>query len=97
MPPSQQSIHLLLRNREKVLFEGDVFAVSSVNSKGVFDILPGHINFISIIKDSLTIHNLNRTEQKYEIKTGIIRVRENNVEVYVGLLGLQDTKKQQSP
>ena len=82
-------LHVSVRNREKIIYDSAALAVSSVNEKGIFDILPEHINFITMIKDSLTIHKPDKTDQEYKIRTGLMRVQRNVVEIYVGLAGQQ--------
>lgn len=84
-----QILRVMVRNREKVIYDGTAWAVSSVNNRGIFDILPEHINFITMIKDSLTIHKPDRTVQEYKIRTGLMRVSRNTIEIYVGLAGQQ--------
>lgn len=86
-----QVLRVMVRNREKVIYDGTAWAVSSLNEKGVFDILPEHINFITMIKETLTIHKPDRTTQDYKIRTGLMRVRSNTIEIYVGLAGQQPT------
>jgi F0F1-type ATP synthase epsilon subunit len=87
-PPSQV-LRVMVRNREKVIYDGAAWAVSSLNERGVFDILPEHINFITMIKDTLTIHKPDKTLQEYKIRTGLMRVSSNVIEIYVGLAGQQ--------
>jgi F0F1-type ATP synthase epsilon subunit len=86
-------LHVSVRNRESVIYDGAAWAVSSLNDKGVFDILPEHINFITMIRDSLTIHKPDRTDQEYKIRTGLMRVQKNIVEIYVGLAQIPTTSK----
>lgn len=83
----------MVRNPEKVIYDGTAWAISSVNDRGIFDILPEHINFITMIKDSLTIHKPDRTIQEYKIRTGLMRVSSNTIEIYVGLAGQQPSQK----
>ena len=49
---AQEEMVVTIYGLESILFEGKVKALSSVNEMGPFDILPLHINFISVIKDS---------------------------------------------
>ncbi len=81
--PNTTSIKVVVRNREKILFTGDVFAVTSVNDKGVFDILPQHQSFISLIKDKVTIHKTEREKEEIQIENGVLRVYNDKVYVYV--------------
>lgn len=79
-------LKVMIRNREKVIFDGLAYALSSINNKGVFDVLPQHINFITMIKESLTIHKPDKTKQEFKIRTGLMRVNADTVEIYVGIL-----------
>jgi hypothetical protein len=81
-------LQVLIRNREKVIYDGQALALSSVNSKGTFDILGQHINFISIIKDYIKIHKTDRTIQEYKLRTGLMKVNGNKIEIFVGISDL---------
>jgi F0F1-type ATP synthase epsilon subunit len=85
---------LKVASREGTVFEGAVSAISSYNEKGKFDILGSHANFISLIKQGLLIResgDINSNNFKdvpvKEIKfdSALMRVKENNVEVYIGV------------
>jgi len=52
--PSAEKIHVTVRNRTRVLFDGDVKAVTSKNDTGIFDILPEHSNFNFLDTSPLT-------------------------------------------
>lgn len=88
MPAEDKDLILsvLVRDRSGVLFEGKAEAVSSVNDKGPFDVLPLHTNFISLITESLTIHIKEAVAREMEIPGGVLIVKENKVEVYLGIL-----------
>jgi F0F1-type ATP synthase epsilon subunit len=81
-----EQLFLIIRNREQVLFEGEIKALSSLSDKGIFDILPEHENFISVIKERLTIHKLDGTNTEMELTYGIVKVYMNKVWVYLGIL-----------
>lgn len=87
LDPKQLSrvMHLLIRNREKVIYDGDAMAVSSVNDHGPFDVLGQHINFISIIKEYIKILKTDNTTQEYKLRTGLMKVNGNKIEIYVGI------------
>ena len=78
-------IDVVVRKREGLVFSGRVFAVSSTNEIGNFDVLPEHANFICTIKDLLTIHHTREKEEKLKIDSGILRAKGNLIEVYVGI------------
>jgi len=81
---NDKSIYVEIKNKEGAIFEGEVKALTSINERGIFDILPLHENFISVIKDHLTIHKTNGEKQDIKITQGVVRVVENKVSVYVG-------------
>ena len=69
--------------RDRVVFEGKAKALTSYNEKGVFDVLFGHENFISIVYKSLFIHLDSTHTQEIKIDHGILKVHDNNVEIYL--------------
>lgn len=80
-----QKIQLKIRKREGIEFEGEVYAVSSTNDIGPFDILFNHANFVAEIRDKITIHHDKTSKKEMEITTGIISVKENLVEIFLGI------------
>lgn len=84
----KSSIHVTIRDLAQKIFEGDVMAISSTNEKGAFDILHSHSNFISLIKDKITLTNLDGTKQQINLKSGVIRNVNNSVEVFLGVESL---------
>ena len=78
-------LHVFIRNREKVLFDEDVQSISSRNEKGIFDILPLHSNFISLVEQRLILQRTDGTKNEIQVSNGILRVSENRVEVYIGV------------
>lgn len=79
----EESIVVTVRNREKLMFEEEVFALTSINEKGVFDVLPEHINFICLIKDFMVIHKKSGERQEMRINRGVLRVAKNKVNIYL--------------
>ncbi len=77
------NLTVVVRNKDKVLYNGQAFAVSSVNDRGIFDILPSHENFISLIKEKVIIHKTQKDEEEIQIENGIARVYKDKVYVYV--------------
>lgn len=78
-------LDLVIQSKFGVVYNDKVEAVSSKNEKGIFDILPEHENFISIIKEKIIIHkNLNQN-QEMKIENGVLRVYKNKVNIYVGV------------
>ncbi len=74
-----------IMNSEKVLYEGKAKSASSVNDTDKFDILPGHTNFISIIKDYLILVTETGEELKFDVENGIVMVFQNKLKVFLGI------------
>ncbi len=60
-------------------------SVSSENKLGKFDILPEHINFISLIFNKVLIRTPEKEKIEYQFKKGVLIVRENIVRIFIGL------------
>jgi F0F1-type ATP synthase epsilon subunit len=82
---NNNKILLRVRNREKIIFEGQVKSLSSVNKVGKFDVLARHANFISLVQESLVIRKANGQKQTVAIDNGVLRVSKNQAEVYLGI------------
>ena len=81
-----ETITLTIRSRQGATYEKqEVFAVTSQNLKGPFDVLPEHENFISIIKNKLIVHKTRKDKEEIKIDTGIIKVNDNIVNIFLGL------------
>ena len=81
-----ETITLTIRSRTGSTYnKQEVFAITSNNLKGPFDVLPEHENFISIIKDRLIVHKTRKDKEEIKIDTGIIKVNDNIVNVFLGL------------
>jgi F0F1-type ATP synthase epsilon subunit len=83
---SAEKIHVTVRNRIKVLFDEDVKSLTSKNDTGIFDILPEHSNFISLITSPLVLRKITGQKQEISFKSGLIIVKENSVHCYIDLL-----------
>lgn len=85
MDNNNTKLDLTIRSKQGVIFKGTVEAVSSYNEKGVFDILPQHGSFISLIKQNVVIHKDNGQKETVKIDNGVLRVFKNSVNIYVGV------------
>lgn len=81
---SRKAIHIIVKNKNGIIMEDDVFAISSYNQIGIFDVLPLHTNFISLIRKKLTIHK-GHENKDIDIGVGLLRVIQNQVHIYLGL------------
>jgi len=81
----EELLNLVVRNKQGVLFSAKVKAVTSFNERGEFDVLPEHENFISIIKNKIIIYKTPKEIQEIDVENGVLKVYENNVNIYIGL------------
>lgn len=78
-------LQVYIRSRKRDYYKGPAHSVTSKNDKGVFDILPYHANFITLIKDLIVIDQDKKSQNKIEIKSGVLSVASNRVDVYLDL------------
>jgi F0F1-type ATP synthase epsilon subunit len=85
--PKPVNLALKIYGRNGVLFQGQVSSVSSANENGVFDILPGHANFISLIKSKI-IYRDAITKQEHEVRIGsqaVLKATGDGIVVFLGM------------
>ncbi len=80
-----EKISLSIKNKKEQLFLGEVTSITSKNDRGVFDILPYHVNFITLIYDFIVIDRDTANERRFEMDTGILYTVSNKIEIYIGL------------
>lgn len=85
MSAKNNKFYLKITNPDGLVFGGDAVMLSSTNERGNFDILPNHINFISTISKKLKITMPDKKIKDIEFDTGVVRVENNIVDVYLGV------------
>jgi len=78
-------LDVYIRSRNKVFYRGIANTLTSKNDKGEFDVLKMHANFITLIKEFVTIDKGLPTEQRIPLDKGVLSVLENKVDVYAGI------------
>ena len=79
-------LHVRIVSPKKVIFEGDVLSVSSVNSSGKFDILPFHANFLTLIENKpIYVRKPNKEMLTFNFAMAIIYNRESRVDIYTDI------------
>lgn len=86
----EQNIVVTIYNLESTLYEGKVNALTSVNERGKFDILPLHSNFISIVTDYLILHESNGNKKEFKLSEGVLKMSNNQAFIFLGLEGLKE-------
>ncbi len=78
------SLHCIIKTRQQTLYEGDIVALTSRNKRGVFDILPQHSNFITLLDSVIVVHEPSGRQQQFPVPNGVLQVSENSMQVFLG-------------
>ncbi len=81
----KDDLKVIVRSRRGLIFEGNLAAVSSFNTVGAFDVLPGHANFVSMISKKLILLKGNGKKDEMWVDKGVMVVEANSVQVYIGI------------
>lgn len=76
--------YLIVKNRDRKLFEGDVDTITSYNKKGIFDILVDHANFISLIEKKIIIRK-SGSQEEIVVENGLVKTIQNKIYIYLGI------------
>jgi len=66
-------------------FKGLALSVTSLNKEGKFDVLPYHMNFISLIREYVIIKTQDKKQITFPIETGVIKVFGDKVNILIGV------------
>lgn len=80
-----QTVPIVIQNRDGIVLQEDIKAVTSLNHKGTFDILPLHENFISLIKDYIILHKKNGETKEIKITEGVLEVDNNKITIFLDI------------
>lgn len=84
-PIASTQLAVIARGPFNVYYEGDAEAVTATNKVGLFDILPGHADFFSILSPGEVIIETTADPVSFSITNGIITVRDNEVMLFVNM------------
>lgn len=82
-PPAQ--LNVIARAPFHLYYEGPAKSVSSTNKVGEFDVLPGHADFFSMLTPGEVIIETDNAPVRFDISSGIITVRDNEVLLFVNM------------
>jgi F0F1-type ATP synthase epsilon subunit len=75
---------LTIKSATKIIFQGQVAAVSFTNKLGPFDILPGHKNLIALVVKNMTLYFDEKRKLDISLTRGVVKVAKDVIVVYVG-------------
>jgi F0F1-type ATP synthase epsilon subunit len=77
-------LDIAIKSALQTYFSGKASTVTSYNDTGMFDILPQHANFVSIIKNKIIVDKGLSTQKEVMIERGVLSVRSNKIDIYLG-------------
>ena len=87
------TLHVRIISPQKLLLDTEAFSVSSKNLYGLFDILPQHANFITLIENSpIEVRLPNQKPVIFKFTMAIILVTDNKVNIYTYIQPQSDKK-----
>lgn len=78
-------LNVVARAPFHIYYEGPARAVSAANNVGKFDILPGHVDFFSVMNPGEISIETDSDIVNFTIDNGIITVRNDEVMLFVNL------------
>lgn len=79
------SFPLKILSLDHKYYDGTAVSLSAANKKGSFDILPGHINFFSLLTPGKVLVNTGSKKLEMQANSGIVRVSAGVVTVFVNI------------
>lgn len=80
------NLKVTIKSPSQDIFTGEIESLSSQNSTGKFDVLPGHANFLTVIENKpITIRQKETGKQEFNFPLAIISVTNNQVIVYTDI------------
>jgi F0F1-type ATP synthase epsilon subunit len=84
-PDETNQLNVSARSPFEVYYEGVATSVTALNKVGLFDILPGHADFFSMLSPCEVIIETASDPISFTITNGIITVRDNEVLLFVNM------------
>lgn len=86
MAANQAILSVKINSPDKVIWEGEASVVSSINSKGPFDILPLHANFITIVENKpIKIKTIEDKLIDFTFPHAVLYIHGNKVLIYTNI------------
>jgi F0F1-type ATP synthase epsilon subunit len=83
--PQPATLQVIARAPFHVYYDGPAYSLSAKNSVGVFDVLPGHADFFSmLIPCTVTIDTLEESIN-FEIYSGMLTVKNDEAMLFVNM------------
>lgn len=82
----KQTMQIRIQSPFRDYFDGQAFSITAENATGIFDILPRHHSFISLLLPSeLIVRTVHEGDLKIRISGGIMHVKADQVIVFLDI------------
>ncbi|MBW4061718.1 hypothetical protein HJC99_04075 [Candidatus Saccharibacteria bacterium] len=81
-PKEQKRFRVKIFSPYQTYYEGEAVSLTATNATGPFDILPGHINFFSLLTDGLVVLNTGFQRLEFPIARGVLRVTQDKLTLF---------------
>jgi F0F1-type ATP synthase epsilon subunit len=78
-------LRVRINSPEKIIWEGEAQSVSSENVNGVFDVLPFHTNFISIMENKEIRVKTAEGIKTFKYPISVLHTHSNQVHIYTNI------------
>ena len=75
-------LDVIVNSPDHLIWEGKAYSVSAENSTGVFDILPGHANFVTMVEGKPIIVRTGLKEEVFQYSNVLLSVKDNLLTIY---------------
>ncbi len=76
---------VIIRDTENTIFDGQVERISSYNEVGAFDVYPMHANFISILRQEVTLYNNHEKVKELKFEQAVLKVKADTAHIFLGI------------
>lgn len=85
-PQNLQKMHVKIYAPFRTYFEGEAESLSAVNKTGLFDILPLHKNFMTLLVPStVTVRREGEPDFNLKVSRGVMHVKADKVTVFLDI------------
>ena len=85
MDKNQKRFKIKIFSPYQTYYEGEAVSLSATNRTGNFDILPGHINFFSLLTGGAVVVNTGFQQLEFKLGRGVVRVNRDNVTLFADI------------
>ena len=78
-------LQIKIRDTETIIFEGEVDRINSFNEIGPFDVYPMHANFISIIKNKVSLYHKKEKVKELAFEQAVLKVKKDVAHIFLGI------------